>query len=164
MNRVPATPNFIPLVIKEDNGRYELRRPMSDGEWDSYHGLRRVILFERRGRFGVYDAAHADELRPENHPFLFLVDGEAAGTIRIDIVANEALFRLVTIRETLQRQGHGRRMLSLAETFVRGQGRRVMRSHVNRDAIGFYERCGFTRDGPDEGGATVLMRKAPDGD
>lgn len=138
---------------------YVLRRPRTDAEWAEYHGLRRTILFERRGRFGVYDANHADEHRAANHPFLFFVDDAAAGTIRIDIGDDDAIFRLVTIREDLQRRGHGTRMLSLAEEFVRSQRLARVLSHVNRDAVGFYERCGFKSEGSDDGTATVLMRK-----
>lgn len=139
--------------------RYALRRPRTEVEWAAYHALRRTMLFERRGRFGVYDANHPDEHDPANHPFLFFVDDVPTGTVRVDIGDDDAIFRLVTIREDLQRQGHGTRMLELAQQFVREQKRALIRSHVNRDAEGFYERCGFVREGPDEATATVLMRK-----
>jgi GNAT superfamily N-acetyltransferase len=139
--------------------RYALRRPQTDAEWDAYHVLRRTIPFERRGRFGVYDAAHPDEHRPENRPLLFFVNDVPAGTIRVDIGDNDAIFRLVTIHEELQRQGHGRRMLALAEGLVRKRRCARIHSHVNRDAVGFYERCEFVREGPDEGTPTILMRK-----
>ena len=141
------------------DSRYALRRPHTDAEWATYHGFRRAILFERRGRFGVYDANHPDEHRPGNHPFLFFVDDVPTGTVRIDIGDDDAILRLVTIREDLQRRGHGRRMLELALEFVREQRRTLIRSHVNRDAEGFYERCGFVREAPDEATATILMRK-----
>jgi GNAT superfamily N-acetyltransferase len=139
--------------------RYALRPPGSEAEWTDYHTLRRTILFERRGRFGVYNAEHPDEHRPEHHPRLFFVDGEAAGTVRIDVGVDEAVFRLVTIREDLQRRGHGTRMLALAERFVREQGVDRVHSHVNADAVRFYERCGFVREGPGESRGTVLMGK-----
>jgi GNAT superfamily N-acetyltransferase len=155
----------MPLAFADESGRYSLRSVIVEREWETYHTLRRTILFERRGRLGVYDASHADEHAPGNHPFLLWFDREPVGTVRIDVAEGEALFRLVTIREDAQRRGHGRRMLALAEQFVRGQHRSVIRSHVNRNAVGFYERCGFTRDGADDSGATVLMKKhvgAPD--
>ena len=159
MQRVPAELHLIPIEVADESQGCVLRQPLTESEWNTYHELRRTILFERRGRFGVYDAAHADEHAPGNHPFLFWCDGHPAGTIRIDITSAEAIFRLVTIREDHQRRGLGRRMLSLAERFARSKQRALVHSHVNRSAIGFYERCGFVRNGPDDGGATVLMAK-----
>jgi ribosomal protein S18 acetylase RimI-like enzyme len=50
-------------------------------------------------------------------------------------------------------------MLELAEAFVRAQNGNLIRSHVNPDAVGFYERCGFTRERIDSSEATILMRK-----
>src|SRR5207244_7022594 len=123
MNRVPATPHLMPLEIADEGGRYALRQPLSDPEWAAYHMLRRTILFERRGRLGVYNASHADERAPGNHPFLLWFDGAPAGTIRVDIADADALFRLVTIREDMQRRGHGRKMLALAERFVSAKQR-----------------------------------------
>jgi GNAT superfamily N-acetyltransferase len=159
MQRVPATLHLMPLEIADEGERHRLRQPLTDPEWAAYHMLRRTILFERRGRFGVYDASHADERAPDNHPFLLWVDDAPTGTIRIDITDADAVFRLVTIREDLQGRGHGRQMLALAERFVRTKQRALIHSHVHRTAIGFYERCGFVREGPDEGGDTVLMAK-----
>jgi GNAT superfamily N-acetyltransferase len=138
---------------------YQLRAPSSDSEWTAYHAIRRIVLFERRGRFGVYDAAHPDESRPGHYPLLLLYNREPIGTIRVDIADDEALFRRVAIREDVQRQGHGRKMLELAEGFVRAQDRNRIRSHVDPNAVEFYERCGFTRERADSGEATILMRK-----
>jgi GNAT superfamily N-acetyltransferase len=138
---------------------YRLRAPASDAEWVAYHTIRRVVLFERRGQFGVYDASHPDETCPENHPFLLLFNGEPVGTIRVDITFDEAIFRRVAIREDVQRRGHGRVMMSLAEHFARSQGKNRIRSHVDASAVGFYERCGYSRAQPESDGATVLMTK-----
>jgi GNAT superfamily N-acetyltransferase len=160
MQRVPAELHLIPIEIADESHRYVLRQPIAaEAEWNAYHDLRRTILFERRGRLGVYDASHADEHAAGNYPFLFWFDGQPAGTIRIDITGTDAIFRLVTIREDHQRRGLGRRMLALAERFARSKQRTLVHSHVNRAAIGFYERCGFLREGPDNVGDTVLMVK-----
>src|SRR5437660_4987635 len=99
MQRVPAVLHLMPIVVADESDRYLLRQPIADAEWNAYHELRRTILFERRGRRDVYDAAHADEHAAGNHPFLFWFDGRPAGTIRVDITGTDAIFRLVTIRE-----------------------------------------------------------------
>jgi hypothetical protein len=55
--------------------RYELRAPSSTVEWEAYHGIRRKVLFENRGRIGVYDKNHPDESREGNYPLILLLNG-----------------------------------------------------------------------------------------
>jgi GNAT superfamily N-acetyltransferase len=124
--------------------RYELRAPSNIEEWEAYHGIRRKVLFENRGRFGVYDKNHPDESREGNYPLILLLGGEAIGVIRVDIDGEKAIFRRVAIREDLQRAGHGRALLALAESFAQTKGRHHVWSDVAPDAVGFYERCGYS--------------------
>jgi hypothetical protein len=47
-----------------------------------------------------------------------------------------------------------------SEEFARERGIRRIQSFVDRDAVGFYERCGFVRDAEEANdGATVSMYK-----
>ncbi len=124
--------------------KYELKTPSSTEEWQAYHGIRRKVLFENRGQFGVYDENHPDERREGNHPLLLLLDGGAIGVIRVDIKCNQAILRRVAIREDLQRAGHGRVLLTLAESFPQSKGCNHIWSDVAPDAVGFYKRCGYT--------------------
>ena len=69
---------------------------------------------------------------------------------------------MVAIRANVQRHGHGRVLLSLAEGFAAEQGCRHLTASVAPDAIVFYQKCGFVNDGskvthPEP--ASVLMRK-----
>jgi GNAT superfamily N-acetyltransferase len=139
---------------------YRLRTPTAAAEWAAYHEIRRTVLFERRGKGDEYDASHPDELRPGNFPLLLLYRGEPVGTIRVDLTPDEAIFRRVAIREDVQRRGHGRQMLALAEVVVRSKGRTRIRSHVDAAAVDFYERCGFTREASRPEGETVVMTKS----
>ena len=142
---------------------YELRAPQRESEWAAYHAIRRNVLFERRGQLGVYDPAHPDESKPGHHPLVLLFQGEPVGVIRVDLEPDAAIFRRVAIREDVQRKGHGRNMLDLAERFVRSQRRQLVRSHVAAEAVGFYERCGFLREaGAGAGNGSVLMSKTLD--
>ena len=145
---------------------YALAPPTTGAEWAAYHDIRRRVLFELRGHIGVYDAEHPDERRPGNHPLLLTHDGAAVGVIRVDLAPGRAIFRRVAVRDDLQRRGHGRVLLTLAEAFVRAAGGTFIhiQSYVDREAVGFYERCGFVRqDAPDTGvnaaGPSVLMIK-----
>lgn len=124
--------------------KYELKTLSSTEEWQAYHGIRCKVLFENRGQFGIYDENHPDERREGNHPLLLLLDGIAIGVIRADIKGNQAILRRVAIREDLQRTGHGRVLLTLAETFAQSKGCNHVWSGVAPDAVGFYKRCGYT--------------------
>src|SRR5262245_12514182 len=129
----------------EADMQVKLRTPATDEDWRAYHAIRRRILFELRGNGDAYDAAHPDEHRPGNYPFL-LWDGDVPiGVIRIDIDGARATFRRVAIREDRQRCGYGRRLLQAAEQFARRQLCMRIESYVDSGAIQFYERCGFVR-------------------
>lgn len=123
---------------------YELKTPSSTAKWEAYHNIRRKVLFENRGRFGVYDENHPDDNHPSNYPLILCHNGEAIGVIRIDISDRQAIFRQVAIREDQQRLGHGRMLLLLAEAFAERQGRTHIAINVALDAVGFYQRCGYT--------------------
>ena len=125
---------------------HTLRRPRNDDEWRAYHVIRREVLFENRGCFGVYDENHPDELARDNHPLILLHAGVPVGVIRVDVRQNVAWFRRLAVRADLQRAGHGKILLDLAETFAREEGCNEVRSNVAVDAVGFYERCGYSRD------------------
>ncbi|HKA21568.1 MAG TPA: GNAT family N-acetyltransferase [Blastocatellia bacterium] len=122
---------------------YELRVPTSAEEWQAHHRIRREVLFENRGQFGEYDENHPDEHREGNHPLLLIHNGEPIGVIRVDISGTQAIFRRVAIREDLQRSGHGRMLLALAESFAQSKGCNHISSEVAPDAVGFYQRCGY---------------------
>jgi GNAT superfamily N-acetyltransferase len=131
--------------MNEDTN-YILRSPENEEEWRVYHAIRRKVLFENRGRFGIYNENHADEFEKDNHPLILFDRDTPVGVIRIDIHDRVAWFRRIAVREDLQRAGHGRILLSLAEAFAREAGCGEVRSNVAVDAIGFYERCGYLRD------------------
>ena len=125
---------------------HTLRAPNGDEEWRAYHAIRRKVLFENRGHFGVYDENYPDEFGTINYPLILIYKGEPIGVIRIDVDGGVAWFRRVAVRKELQRAGHGKALLGLAEAFARGEGCFEVRSTVAADAVGFYERCGYLRD------------------
>jgi hypothetical protein len=58
--------------------------PPSSAEWlDAYHAMRKRMLFDPAGR--PYDRNHPDESRGGNHRRVLLLDGQAIGTVRIDV-------------------------------------------------------------------------------
>lgn len=123
---------------------YELVSPADVDAWRAYHGIRREVLFEARGQFGVYNENHPDDRAAGNHARLLLHRGDPVGVIRIDISEHEAIFRRVAIRLDVQRGGQGRALLSLAQEFAVAHGCRRLASYVAPDAVPFYEKCGFS--------------------
>jgi GNAT superfamily N-acetyltransferase len=142
---------------------HTLVTPATPSEWESFHRIRREVLFEARGRFGVYNAEHPDDRAPNNHPKLLVHMGEHVGVVRIDIAGPVAGLRRVAIRADVQRRGHGRALLRLAERFARDAGCTQLVSRVAPDAVGFYQRFGFivAEDGANgqTGRESVLMTK-----
>jgi GNAT superfamily N-acetyltransferase len=124
--------------------RHQLQPPQNADDWQSYHSIRRQVLFERRGE--TYDDQHPDEHLPAHHALLLKHDGTGIGVIRVDIEGTTATFRRVAIQEGQQRSGHGRALISLAESFARNNGCNLIYSFVAPDAVGFYEKCGFVFD------------------
>jgi RimJ/RimL family protein N-acetyltransferase len=141
---------------------YEFVSPADEAGWRSYHDIRRHVLFEARGSSGVYDETHPHDRAPGNHPKLLLFRSEPVGVIRIDIAAENAIFRRVAIRADMQRRGHGSVLLWLAERFAVEHGCRQLTSFVALDAVGFYQKCGFALDAAPvlvDDHRAVLMRK-----
>ena len=144
---------------------HELVTPSDPAHWHAYHDIRRRVLFEARGQLGVYDENRPDEKAPGHHPKLLLYHGDPIGVVRIDIDSTTAIFRRVAVRSDVQRLGHGRVMLMLAQRFAQKSGCVRLESYVAIDAVDFYQRCGFTIGRESSGGSgceSVYMSKALD--
>lgn len=122
---------------------YTFLSPTDETLWASYHDIRRTVLFERRGHFGIYDPDHSDEYEENHFPKLLLLEDRPIGVIRIDIDGDVARFRRVAIAETCQRRGHGRVLLMHAEAFAIERGAIRAEASVAADAVGFYRSTGF---------------------
>jgi GNAT superfamily N-acetyltransferase len=123
----------------------ELRAPETDEEWRAFHGIRRKVLFENRGK-SDYLENHPDDSKIGNYPLVLISQGDIIGVIRVDVRESEAWLRRVAIREDLQRQGHGRALLRLAENFALKKNCTEVRTNAAVESVGFYERCGYMRD------------------
>ena len=125
---------------------HELRAPASEEEWLALHAIRRKVLFENRGKFEIYIEHHPDDFKTGHHPLIFLHRGVVIGVVRVDVSGAVAWLRRVAIRDDLQRLGHGRVLLKLAESFSKAQGCTEVVSNAAVEALGFYESCGYVQD------------------
>lgn len=125
---------------------YELVAVRDPADWTAFHDIRRVELFEARGRFGIYNDRHPDDVADFAHPYLLKRDGNPIGAMRLDIRdGGVGIFRLVAITVGEQRRGHGRVMARLAEERARAFGLRILHVNAAEDAVGFYEKTGWAR-------------------
>jgi aminoglycoside 6'-N-acetyltransferase I len=136
----------VPDILDKRLDRYKLEPVETPAAWEHYHRIRRTQLWERRGLFGAYDEHHPDERAPGHHPLLLTWDGTPVGVMRIDVHDRTAVFRRVAIDADVQRRGHGRALLALAEAFAADHGCDRAYAFVAPDAVGFYRTCGFRHD------------------
>ena len=126
---------------------YELAVVTRPEEWEAYHSIRRIELFEARGRIGVYDADHNDDRAPNHFPLLLKWNGRGIATTRLDVrESGLAIVRLVAVVKAEQRKGHGRVLAARTEAFARDRGVTKLLVNAAADAVGFYERIGFVRE------------------
>ncbi|MBD9490460.1 GNAT family N-acetyltransferase [Ensifer sp. ENS11] len=125
-------------------GRYDLFLAESADDQSAYHRLRRTVLFEARGRFD-YIPDGPEEIKERNLSLLFKLDGQPIGTVRLDQKPDgRAIVRLVTIAPDLQRRGHGTALLERVERLALSLGIRDLLVHSAPDAVGFYQKLGFS--------------------
>ena len=124
---------------------HTLSAVITSKDWKTYHDIRRRILWENRGKFGVYQANHPDEYHPNNHPMLLYCKGVPVGVVRIDLNSSkgQAIIRRVAIIETEQRKGHGRKLVQLVEAFARLNACNQIVVASAEDASVFYKKCGY---------------------
>jgi GNAT superfamily N-acetyltransferase len=124
--------------------RFELRPPRTAAEWDRYHAIRQICLFDVYHPWIPYDRDHPDERNSLNRPLGLFIDGWMSGTIRVDLKpARRAVFRLVAIAE--EQRGHrlGSRLVAMAEAYARARGAAEVCLNAVAPAFGFYTRHGY---------------------
>ena len=122
-------------------------------QWQTYHDIRRTVLFEARGLTG-YDENHPDDRMPGHLPVLLMFGTTPVGAARLDLVGDrEACVRTVAIRQDSQRRGFGRALMAGLDDIAARHGVRKLNVHAAPEAVGFYEALGWAvvdaaRDNP----------------
>jgi GNAT superfamily N-acetyltransferase len=133
--------------------RYTLRPVRSPREWTAYHAIRRDAIFAALLPGQTYDERDADEFAPHHFPHVLVYDGEIVGTVRIDLIGEKAAgLRLIGVRGDLQRQGHGRALLRLAEQTARALGKAEIVINAHPSSLAFYLANGYREGEWDEAG------------
>ncbi|MDH3241741.1 MAG: GNAT family N-acetyltransferase [Alphaproteobacteria bacterium] len=130
-----------------ENGPYDLKNPASRGEWQTYHRIRREVLFEASGLARTYDEDDESALPPGAQALLLFHDGRAVATLRLSLLSERSMeVRLVAVAQPDQGRGHGRVLLGLAETRAREAGAWRMVVNVFGGAEPFFAKSGYVRE------------------
>jgi GNAT superfamily N-acetyltransferase len=125
---------------------YELVAVSDPADWAAFHTIRRVELFEAKGRFGVYSDTHPDDTADFAHPLLLKYDGKPVCTVRLDDFGDgTAAIRLVAVPAEEQGRGHGRVMDAMVTERAQALGIHTLKVNAAPEAVGFYEKTGWER-------------------
>jgi hypothetical protein len=120
--------------------RYALRPVRSPQEWAAYHAIRRQAIFAALLPSQAYDEHDPDEVAPGNFPRVLLHDGEIVGRgAHRSHWAEPSRPSPGGHPEHLQRQGHGRVLLRLAEEAMRPLGRTEIIINAHPTSLAFNE-------------------------
>lgn len=129
--------------LKDETAYYSLIKVSLEADWQAYHGIRRRVLWELRGKSG-YDSDFPDEYIIFNHPLLLKLAGRPIGTTRLDNYGQgRGIVRLVAISQPDQRQGHGRALFRLVEDYARSHFLNTLLVKAAPDAVEFYNKMGW---------------------
>ena len=142
-------------------GAFDMVPLTTPSHWAAFHDIRRTVLFEARGRVDVYDEHHPDDRAATNHPFLLIANGIAVAAVRVDLGAEPgaAVFRLLAVRAPMQRQGYGRALMQLAESFAKREGCHLFIAYVAPNAIEFWTKLGYRMASKQSPGTDPRMEK-----
>lgn len=109
--------------------------------------LREKILRKPLGR-----VLRTEDIAGEESQFHFIAkndDGSVVGTVTFKPLSDtHAKLRQMAIDDTLHGKGVGRDLVGFAETQLEAKGFRSIETSAREVAIGFYEKLGYTREGP----------------
>lgn len=123
---------------------YRLEPARSPEDWAAYHAIRREAIFAALLPGVLYDPDYPDEFLPDHFPYVLKHHGAVVGVMRIDLIDDRrAGFRLIAVRPDVQRGGHGRVLMALAEQRAREMGRSEAIINAHPTALGFYLGLGY---------------------
>lgn len=143
-------------IALTNDGRFELRRPEADTEWDCYHSIRERALWSGHAQeaFGPYDRNHPEQYGEDYTAMVLVRNGIVIGSLGLQDMGShsqgrEVEIRGVAIEPACQGQGYGGIMLMMAERASHQEG--FQRAGVWSDSatVLFYARNGFIHRPPD---------------
>jgi GNAT superfamily N-acetyltransferase len=119
---------------------FKLVRCDNDESFSQMHAIREKVLFTS----GQYDRHHPDDINPNHHCFIFLLNAQPVATVRLDFInPHEVAIRLVAVLPEYQGQKIGSKMLNAVEDYAKQKGITKLVTNSAIDAKKFYEAIGF---------------------
>lgn len=131
-------------MTMEEECIFTIQRPSSHHDWETYHEIRRTNMFAPDDT--THDANHSTIKDPDNHHYLFLMDGQIIGTLQLETIAkNTCAIRTLAIRDPHKNKGYGSILLSLAEEIVKEFECHKIHLHSFANTVSFYKKNGYTQ-------------------
>lgn len=138
-------------IALTNEGRFELRRPETEAEWDGYHSIRERTIWDdvAAEEIGPYDPDYPDQYADDYTALILLRNGIVIGTMGLQDMGEhedgrEVEVRAVGVDPACQSLGYGRIMLMMAESMAARAGFYRAGVWAYGPAIPFYARSGFT--------------------
>ncbi len=116
---------------------------VSEEDWQQYHHIRKTEIFDVYYLGKEYLRDNPDDTNPKNTPMLFLLNGKAVGTTRLDKKGDALIIRTFAVLKELQRTGIGAKALEAIQQWAVSHGYKKLLLNANPAAIDFYTRNGF---------------------
>lgn len=124
----------------------EVKKPVSEQDWDVYYDLRYRILREPLGKERGSERNEGDETGVH---FTLVENNELIAVARLDSVDETVCqARFVAVESHLQGKGYGRKIMTALENEALNLGYQKLILHARDYALPFYERLGYTLVGP----------------
>jgi predicted GNAT family N-acyltransferase len=107
--------------------------------------VRREVFIEEQG---VTEREEMDGLDPDCVHFVAEQDGRAVGCARLRRLEGKTKVERVAVVARLRSTGLGRALMEEAEAEAERRGWRPLVLHAQLDSVGFYERLGWSVEGP----------------
>ncbi|NQV43323.1 MAG: GNAT family N-acetyltransferase [Rhodospirillales bacterium] len=142
-------------IALTNDGRFELRRPGSESEWECYHSIRERALWDKEmlKQFGPYDRDHPEQYGEDYAAMVLIRNGIVIGTMGMQDMgyhdaahgqSHEIEFRAIAIEPACQGQGYGGIMLMMGESAANQKGYHRAGIWADSAVVLFYARNGFT--------------------
>jgi predicted GNAT family N-acyltransferase len=118
-----------------------IRRPETDGEWETYYDMRYRILREPLGKERGSERNEGDATGIH---FALYDNDKLKAIARLDNAGeNSAQVRFVAVETVLQGKGYGRQIMEATEVTAKNAGSHTMILHARDYAVDFYLRLGY---------------------
>lgn len=120
----------------------EIRSPKTTTEWNSYYDLRYRILRQSWNQPPGSERNEGDETAIHA---AFFENGKIFGVARLDLMENKiGQIRFMAVETNTQGKGIGEKLMLHLESIALGKGRKKIILHARENAIGFYQKLGYS--------------------